>query len=189
MATLLANVSGDLSNQTAVDFTNALVRARPNTIAITDPDNNLVRIYDPEDWKAVAPDGTWTLPNLIAAADTVVPGTLLWYVDIKVIGGGIVPSGPYVLAAGDQDITDLDPVPFVEFNSAAQVNTGVLATANANTDAVLAAHIAATDPHPQYGRAYDGAGNVIPDFHIMVQSAGSPFNPSAIPENTLVVRF
>lgn len=189
MATQLGNLNGDLSDITDVDFAKVNVRIRANTPYVIDPDNNKVRLTGGK-WKPAAADGLFTFSNLIVAADSFVDRTLQYWVDIKPKGGtdqDITPLGPFILAPGDQDITDLVPQIPVDFNSQ-PIDTDVLSEAEDYTDIQLAGHVAGTNPHPQYAVMIDGSGNVIGNARIMVQAVGSPFNPDAIPDKTLVVR-
>lgn len=187
MATTYGNLSGDVTDIVGQDFARPVVRLTANTPYLIDPDTDEVRDLVPE-WVRTNADGTFEFFDLIVGADTIVAGTLQYTFEVKA-KGVTTAIGPFVLVAGDQDITDVEVVDPVDFNSPDAVDTGTLATAEAYDDAAMAAHVAAPDPHPQYVTILDGSGAVIVAAQIMVQSAGSPFPVVAsIPDKTVLIR-
>lgn len=178
MATTLANLNGDLSDIMDQDFTKALVRIRANTTVVVDPDNDKVRLLEAFQQPANG-DGTFSFTGLIAGADTIVPGTLQYYLGFKAKG---LPEwseiGPFVLSEGDQDVTDLQVVAPVVFDHPPDdtIDTDILTAAEAYTDAEVDGHIAASNPHTQYARIVDTTGTVIPMQVIRAYEA-DPFPP------------
>lgn len=183
MATTEVIITGDLADVVDQDFTRAQVKLRSNAPGfIADRDANKIRVLD-ERWQDVAADGTFSFSNVVASTDTIVSGTLHYYVDVRVRmqrEWHPITLGPYALdgTTSPVDISDLEAQQPTAMNRAIpdDTNVDVLATAEAYTDAQIDAHEAGANPHPVYGRAVDAAGNPTGTKFILV-GAGGQFPP------------
>lgn len=183
MATAEVTITGDISDVVDQDWSAARVRLRANTDFIADRDADKIRILD-DDFGDVAVDGTFSFTNVIASTDTVVAGTLQYYVDIKVRTQRTWQEtilGAYDLSALADgvtvDVTDLEAAQPTGLIRAVpnDVDGDVLATAEAYSDTQDAAHVAASNPHPQYARMVDGSLVSIPSARIIRVGAGGAF--------------
>lgn len=195
MATTTVTITGDMSDAVDQDFDVAQVKLRANTSTITDRDADKIRVLD-EGWQAVAADGTYTFPNVIAATDTVVAGTLQYYIDIRARMSDArewkeVTLGPYDLTreTGTVKVSTLDaaqPTGLARLVSQ-DVNIDDLTAADAYTDAQIAAHQADPNPHPQYARMVNTLGAAVQGGRLIVAGAGSGFpNAALYPDGTLL---
>lgn len=185
MATTEVTITGDIADIVDVDWSAARVRLRANTDFIADRDANKIRILD-EDYGDVAVDGTFSFTNVIASTDTIVSGTLQYYVDLKVrTARDWLPLtlGPYSLASFADgvtvDVSDLEadqPTGMIR-QIPDDIDADVLAESEAYTDASVAAHEAAANPHPQYARMVNGSLASISSGRILKVPAGGIFPP------------
>jgi len=179
MATELATLTGSMSDVTDDNFVKAKVRLYGNARVISDFDNNELRVLD-MGWQDVAADGTFEFDNVVAAADSIVAGTLQYKLTIRYYARNnwqpSITLGPYELSSGTQDITDLSPVNEVDPQvvDPTSTDTDVLLAAQDYTDTTMASHEASLNPHPQYARFVNAAG-VAQNVPIMVAKAGDPF--------------
>lgn len=193
MATTEVTLVGDLANIVDVDFAKAWVRLRANDARITDPDADKIRIST-EEWQEVAADGTFSFENVIGSVDTVVPGTLQYYIDVRVNVGPKkreITLGPYRLDQYDDgdtvELSDLDaeqPIGLVR-QVPLDPDLDVLTEAQAYTDDRIDAHEGADDAHPIYAQLVDADGTPIQNARLLLIPAGAPF-PEPTP-NTLMI--
>lgn len=186
MATVEVTLTGDVADVVDEDFTRAQVRLRSNAHAsaggpgfLADPDSGKIRVLD-EPWQDVAADGTYAFTNVIASADTIVAGTLQYYVDIKVRlprEWRTVTLGPYALSA-DANVANLEALQPTGMTRLIPdvIDADILATAETYTDDQIDAHEAAANPHPIYARAVNAAG-VPTNTKFILVGAGGQFPP------------
>jgi hypothetical protein len=195
MATVEVTITGDTANIIDEDWSAARVRLRANTDFIADRDGNKIRILD-ENFRAVAVDGTFSFSSVIASVDTIVAGTLQYYVDLKVRlavqrSWKEVILGPYSLAGYADGVTvDLSDLETTQPTGLLRqlpddINVDVLAASEAYTDDQIAVHEAAANPHSQYARMVDGALAATLGGRIIRVGAGGQF--PAVVQNAILV--
>lgn len=188
MATVEVTITGDLANVVDQDFTQAQVRLRANTDFIADRDADKIRVLG-NDFTDVAVDGSFSFSNVIASTDTIVAGTLQYYVDIRCRQARDwveLVLGPYVLT-GNADLSDLEatqPTALTRALPEDEIDEDVLGESQAYTDDQIDLHVAASNPHAQYARMVDGSGTAVGGRIIRV-AAGGQF-PTVVPGAILI---